>query len=77
MRGIETVTIYDPRTEEFVINTPCESAQKYWIGEAAKVSSFFFCFNSDFFYFFPCTDFFFNYAFGCAACNTCNCDFTA
>ncbi|CAN6883782.1 unnamed protein product, partial [Brassica oleracea] len=36
VRGIETVTIYDPRTEEFVINTPCESAQKYWIGEAAK-----------------------------------------
>lgn len=22
---------------EFVINTPCESAQKYWIGGAAKV----------------------------------------
>ncbi|KAJ0244948.1 Acyl-CoA oxidase/dehydrogenase [Hirschfeldia incana] len=36
VRGIETVTTYDPRTEEFVINTPCESAQKYWIGEAAK-----------------------------------------
>ncbi|KAG2324076.1 hypothetical protein Bca52824_006804, partial [Brassica carinata] len=35
VRGIETVTTYDPRTEEFVINTPCESAQKYWIGEAA------------------------------------------
>ncbi|KAG2324078.1 hypothetical protein Bca52824_006806 [Brassica carinata] len=35
VRGIETVTTYDTRTEEFVINTPCESAQKYWIGEAA------------------------------------------
>ncbi|CAN7065299.1 unnamed protein product [Brassica rapa subsp. trilocularis] len=35
VKGIETVTSYDPRTEEFVINTPCESAQKYWIGEAA------------------------------------------
>ncbi|CAH8339770.1 unnamed protein product [Eruca vesicaria subsp. sativa] len=35
VKGIETVTTYDPRTEEFVINTPCESAQKYWIGEAA------------------------------------------
>ncbi|KAG2267194.1 hypothetical protein Bca52824_061749 [Brassica carinata] len=33
VKGIETVTTYDPRTEEFVINTPCESAQKYWIGE--------------------------------------------
>lgn len=38
VRGIETVTTYDPRTGEFVINTPCESAQKYWIGGAAKVS---------------------------------------
>ncbi|KAL0865405.1 hypothetical protein Bca101_044523 [Brassica carinata] len=36
VRGIETVTTYDPRTGEFVINTPCESAQKYWIGGAAK-----------------------------------------
>ncbi|KAJ4915192.1 hypothetical protein Rs2_00742 [Raphanus sativus] len=35
VKGIETVATYDPRTEEFVINTPCESAQKYWIGEAA------------------------------------------
>jgi len=36
VRGIETVTTYDPSTEEFVINTPCESAQKYWIGGAAQ-----------------------------------------
>ncbi|KAK9689791.1 hypothetical protein RND81_09G081300 [Saponaria officinalis] len=36
VRGIETITIYDPKTEEFVINTPCESAQKYWIGGAAN-----------------------------------------
>ncbi|GJY05039.1 acyl-coenzyme A oxidase 3, peroxisomal-like protein [Tanacetum coccineum] len=36
VRGIETVTRYDANTEEFVINTPCESAQKYWIGGAAK-----------------------------------------
>ncbi|KAJ8428391.1 hypothetical protein Cgig2_021406 [Carnegiea gigantea] len=36
VRGIETVTTYDPHTGEFVINTPCESAQKYWIGGAAK-----------------------------------------
>ena len=33
------MTTYDPKTEEFVINTPCESAQKYWIGGAANVSS--------------------------------------
>ncbi|KAL1555635.1 Acyl-coenzyme A oxidase 3, peroxisomal [Salvia divinorum] len=36
VRGIETITTYDPRTEEFIINTPCESAQKYWIGGAAN-----------------------------------------
>ncbi|CAM8878388.1 unnamed protein product [Rhodiola kirilowii] len=36
VRGIETVTTYDARTKEFVINTPCESAQKYWIGGAAN-----------------------------------------
>ncbi|XP_022970956.1 acyl-coenzyme A oxidase 3, peroxisomal-like [Cucurbita maxima] len=36
VRGIETVTKYDSSTGEFVINTPCESAQKYWIGGAAK-----------------------------------------
>ncbi|KAL4383379.1 hypothetical protein GQ457_15G003100 [Hibiscus cannabinus] len=36
VRGIETVTTYDSNTGEFIINTPCESAQKYWIGGAAK-----------------------------------------
>ncbi|KAJ7542883.1 hypothetical protein O6H91_09G016000 [Diphasiastrum complanatum] len=36
VRGIETVTTYDSSTQEFIINTPCESAQKYWIGGAAE-----------------------------------------
>nr|XP_017241863.1 PREDICTED: acyl-coenzyme A oxidase 3, peroxisomal-like isoform X3 [Daucus carota subsp. sativus] len=36
VRGIETLTKYDASTGEFVINTPCESAQKYWIGGAAN-----------------------------------------
>lgn len=36
VRGIETVSTYDKNTQEFIINTPCESAQKYWIGGAAK-----------------------------------------
>lgn len=36
VRGIETVTTYDSSTGEFIINTPCESAQKYWIGGAAN-----------------------------------------
>lgn len=40
VRGIETVTTYDPSAREFIINTPCESAQKYWIGGAANVMTF-------------------------------------
>ncbi|KAL8138458.1 hypothetical protein V2J09_004459 [Rumex salicifolius] len=36
VRGIETITTYDSSTREFVINTPSESAQKYWIGGAAN-----------------------------------------
>uniref|UniRef100_A0A803QJM8 Acyl-coenzyme A oxidase n=1 Tax=Cannabis sativa TaxID=3483 RepID=A0A803QJM8_CANSA len=36
VRGIETVTKFDKNTGEFVISTPCESAQKYWIGGAAN-----------------------------------------
>ncbi|KAL8125949.1 hypothetical protein AgCh_013302 [Apium graveolens] len=37
VRGIETVTTYDSNTGEFIVNTPCESAQKYWIEGAANV----------------------------------------
>ncbi|KAJ8471506.1 hypothetical protein OPV22_025849 [Ensete ventricosum] len=36
VRGIETIATYDTNTREFVINTPCESAQKYWIGGVAN-----------------------------------------
>ncbi|KAI3744109.1 hypothetical protein L1987_57184 [Smallanthus sonchifolius] len=36
VRGIETMTRYDASTQEFIITTPCESAQKYWIGGAAN-----------------------------------------
>lgn len=36
VRGIETVATYDSNTGEFIINTPCESGQKYWIGGAAN-----------------------------------------
>lgn len=40
VRGIETVTTYDSNTGEFIVNTPCESAQKYWIGGAANVRTY-------------------------------------
>ncbi|KAJ3686147.1 hypothetical protein LUZ61_015311 [Rhynchospora tenuis] len=36
VRGVETIATYDSNTREFIINTPCESAQKYWIGGAAN-----------------------------------------
>lgn len=36
VRGIETEAVYDKGTQEFVIHTPSESAQKYWIGGAAE-----------------------------------------
>lgn len=36
VRGIETTAKYDIDTDEFVINTPTETAQKYWIGGASQ-----------------------------------------
>ncbi|KAJ1690797.1 hypothetical protein LUZ63_014952 [Rhynchospora breviuscula] len=36
VRGVETIATYDSNKREFIINTPCESAQKYWIGGAAN-----------------------------------------
>ena len=33
-RGIETTATYVPETKEFIINTPSDLAQKYWIGGA-------------------------------------------
>jgi acyl-CoA oxidase len=34
--GIETRAVYDAQTREFVIHTPNEAAQKFWIGGAAE-----------------------------------------
>lgn len=36
VRGIETTAKYDGDTGEFVIDTPTETAQKYWIGGASQ-----------------------------------------
>lgn len=38
VRGIETQATYDPASQEFIIHTPCETAQKYWIGGAAETA---------------------------------------
>lgn len=34
--GIETTAVYDEESGEFVINTPCDTASKFWIGGAAQ-----------------------------------------
>ncbi|KAJ4836471.1 Acyl-coenzyme A oxidase 3, peroxisomal [Turnera subulata] len=39
LQAIETVATYDSSTEEFVVNTPCESAQKHMIGLAANYAT--------------------------------------
>jgi acyl-CoA oxidase len=38
VRGIETQATYDSTSQEFIIHTPCETAQKYWIGGAAETA---------------------------------------
>jgi len=35
IQGFETTATYDPKTDEFVINTPTDTATKWWIGGAA------------------------------------------
>ena len=34
--GIETTAVYDEAAGEFVINTPTDTASKFWIGGAAQ-----------------------------------------
>lgn len=34
VKGIQTTAVYDIPSRSFVVNTPCEEAQKYWIGGA-------------------------------------------
>lgn len=44
VRGIETTAVFDRARDEWVINTPTESAQKYWIGggyEHAQIATVF------------------------------------
>jgi acyl-CoA oxidase len=34
-----TTAYYDKVTQEFIINTPCKEAMKFWIGGAGKTSN--------------------------------------
>lgn len=36
VKGILTTATYDPSTKEFILNSPCKEAMKFWIGGAAK-----------------------------------------
>ncbi|XP_075451067.1 acyl-coenzyme A oxidase-like protein [Ascaphus truei] len=36
VRGILTEAVFDPVSQEFIINTPCENAEKMYIGNAMK-----------------------------------------
>lgn len=39
VRSILTTATYDKTTKEFIINTPCKEAMKFWIGGAGKTSN--------------------------------------
>ncbi|KAL8594946.1 hypothetical protein ACOMHN_038743 [Nucella lapillus] len=39
LRGLETTATYDPKTQEFVINTPTVTATKYWPGGLGKTAN--------------------------------------
>lgn len=43
-RGIQTTATYDVRKRAFIINTPNEEAQKYWIGGAYRSARWTACF---------------------------------
>lgn len=39
VRGILTTATFDSNSREFVLNTPCKEAMKFWIGGAAKTAN--------------------------------------
>lgn len=39
VRGILTTATYDHESREFILNSPCKEAMKFWIGGAAKTSN--------------------------------------
>ncbi|KAE9552039.1 hypothetical protein FO519_004730, partial [Halicephalobus sp. NKZ332] len=40
LRKLETIATYDPKTEEFILDSPTVTATKWWPGNLAKVSNY-------------------------------------
>ena len=40
IRGLETTATYDPRTEEFILNSPTLTAFKWWPGGLGKTANY-------------------------------------
>ncbi|XP_019628558.1 PREDICTED: peroxisomal acyl-coenzyme A oxidase 1-like [Branchiostoma belcheri] len=40
VRGLETTATFDPKTQEFILNTPTLSASKWWPGGMGKTSNY-------------------------------------
>ena len=38
--GLETKAVFDIKTDEFVIHTPCLTATKWWPGEMGRYANF-------------------------------------
>ena len=43
VKGIMTTATFDPKTNEFIINTPCDMAMKFWIGATAELANMTVC----------------------------------
>ena len=39
MKGIKTTATFDPKTREFILNTPTEDAMKFWIGGLSQTAT--------------------------------------
>jgi len=45
VRGLTTTAVYDSASQEFIINTPTDTATKWWIGNTACTCNFIYIMN--------------------------------